>query len=199
VPVQVRVLCDCKISSINFLKAKRTPQMVRTCMFPKVADVVVGHTSACTFHNAPCVLPDTPPDIACLGFPCQPFSGMRANRASVLPHMHKDFDAYLQACDYLRIVRPRCGFLENVIGFGKVLSGTHDSEGRPLPDSWLLDILDVLDECEYVTRVFKLDNGTWIEAPRERFSGKQIVFLSSCMVHRRSAVVGQRRDAKYVL
>ncbi len=135
-------------------------------------DDVVQQFGECHFHGGACVVPhDERVDLVVLGPPCQPYSAMRANRAQVQPHQHKDFHTIFDdTINYIRVHRPRGGILENVTGFAKHLKPGFDDDLRPLPKSWLLKLLAELETFGYVHRVLKLDSGVWTEAPRERLS-----------------------------
>jgi site-specific DNA-cytosine methylase len=169
-PVDVRVLCDKKPSSISFLKQKVGSSLRQTCMFDDVEAVTAG-CGHCHFHGGFCNLADKRKnkekvDLVVLGPPCQPYSWMRHNRKSMPPHRHPDFDTiFMKTVDYLKAVRPRCGIMEQVKGFAAELK---PEDGDDLPRSWLVHFLELISKLGYVSKVFSLDNKVWSEAPRER-------------------------------
>jgi hypothetical protein len=171
ISVSVRSLGDKKPSSITFLKQTYGTKLASTCLFEDI-DCITQGSGRCLFHGDTCSLPDAGGvDVVVLGPPCQPCSAMRSNRKEVPPHRHPDFTAIFdKTLNYLRVVKPRGGVMEQARGFAKVLQDGVDDHNVPLPHSWLVRFLQELGALGYSHKVFALNNGCWIEAPRERYS-----------------------------
>jgi hypothetical protein len=169
-PVDVRLMCDCKDSSIMFLKEAFGTRFPRTHLFEEVDHVTAG-AGWCHFHNKHCVVStdDTRVDLALLGPSCQPHSEFRSDRGVVPPHKHPLFSAvFPNSMEYLRAVRPRVAILEQVMGFSKKLPEGEDDEGVPLPYSWLVKFIEGAEELNYKVLCMKLENDIWTEARRSR-------------------------------
>ncbi len=66
---------------------------------------------------------------------------------------------------------PRGGILENVMGLARELDTTgFDDDGQPLPESWLLRVLEELRTLGHFYSILALDAKQWVEAPRDRLS-----------------------------
>jgi site-specific DNA-cytosine methylase len=167
-------MCDKKQASIDFAKA--TYGKSGSCMFSTIEEVTT-RGGFCHMHSRSCALQDVRPDFVVIGPPCQPYSGMRANRKLVPPHCHADWPVlFVNFVEYLTEIRPHGGILEEVPGFASPVPPGKDENGDDLPATWLAKFLSILRSLGYWAQVLKMNNSIWTESARERFSS--VTFLA---------------------
>ena len=116
-----------KIFDVKFqevLGAERKPHAIQFLRqnglnhYKEFASILQPRAMDCVCCPGPCPVPQQRPDIAFLGFDCQPFSSMRAAHMRTLPpSKHEGFASYLKVLQFLRTVRPRVAVVENSMGF----------------------------------------------------------------------------------
>ena len=121
----------------------------------------------CLRHRGTCGRPSGRADISSGGFPCQPFSNWRQKNKPGkgkrgAPSEHPLHDVVMQQfISYLKLVRPRCWWLEEVFGFTKELAALG---GR----SPVQVVAQLCREVGYYVVCLDLDHCKWIRVSRRR-------------------------------
>ena len=170
--METQAACDKKPLCRNWARAGRSSLFKHVhCFYESIADLT-ARQGKCAFHprNALCKVWRRP-DCTAVGLPCSPYSSQRGNRHQITTQDHPDFQALLDFVLYVDRVRPRGGWIEEVMGFA---SKIREDRFRPtlyareLPQSWASWLVCRLREKGYHVRVFKLDNIHFSDVPRER-------------------------------
>ncbi len=171
--VSTRVCADNAELCQQWMKSGRLSYFERVrCMFSDLNEVT-ARKGTCHFHcQRTCTVRGGAPDIVCVGLPCSPFTMLRGDRASTPPQSHGEFQCLLDFIDYMRAVRPGCGFVEEV---QSMKCAVKPSQFRPIPEcqqlptSWAHFLRSKLRELGYACEVLSLDNIYWNDVPRERW------------------------------